>query len=431
MPEALPKRQCGRCYFCRDLAGTLHCVRNPPQLDLETGEARWPRVQETDICGGFRCCDGCPLESDCWPRHDLPIYTDRFGDYCKIPRTKGLFVKVDPEDYIWLSQFRWHCKVNKDAVYAVRTIQVKGRSQRIFMHRLLMNTPAGMVCDHINHDGLDDRKANLRNCTIAQNNANRRSAANSSSKYIGVSRDKRRNKWVAHIKINGEEKYLGSYDVEEDAARAYDAAAWAQHGVYANLNFPEDWPEHPANRDRRLEAGGCRGERSFARNRAPIQSTEDRGQTPVDRVGRASPLAREPDFLANACPRPDRGTQRPPRPARRIEAGGQTTEDRGAMAGDGNCRVDSQSTRKGPCNREPRERREKDPECRVGRAPKRSISRLGSPLAPPRPSLRHRGHQGSGSRKKCHPRAGGETQKCERRSCVRIEPRGARRPPGP
>jgi hypothetical protein len=202
----------------------------------------------TDICGGFRYADGNPLESDSWPRHDLPIYTDRFGDYCKIPLTKGQFVKVDPEDYIWLAQFRWHCKVNKDAIYAVRCVTENGRERRVYLHRVLMNTPDGLVCDHINHDGLDDRKANLRNCTIAQNNANRRSARGASSRYIGVSRDRRRDKWVAHIKKDGDEKYLGSYDVEEDAARAYDAAAWAQHGQYANLNFPENYPGHPANR---------------------------------------------------------------------------------------------------------------------------------------------------------------------------------------
>ncbi|MCX5647120.1 MAG: AP2 domain-containing protein [Phycisphaerae bacterium] len=73
------------------------------------------------------------------------------------------------------------------------------------------------ACDYVNRDGLDDRKANLRNCTIAQNNANRRSASNASFQYIGVSRERRRNKWVAHIKINGDEKYLGSFDIEEDA----------------------------------------------------------------------------------------------------------------------------------------------------------------------------------------------------------------------
>jgi hypothetical protein len=249
MTEATPtKRRCACCYFCRELAGTPHCVRNPPALDRRTGEARWPRVRPDDICGGFRCCDGCPLESDCWPRHDLPIYTDAYGDYCRIPLTKGQFAKVDPEDYIWLAQFRWHCKVNSRAVYAVRTVQEQGRSKRIYLHRLLMNTPQGKVCDHINHDGLDDRKANLRNCSVAQNNANRRRSRHGSSQYLGVSRDKRRDKWVAHIKEGGEEKYLGSFDVEEDAARAHDAAAWARHGPFAHLNFPADYPDHPANR---------------------------------------------------------------------------------------------------------------------------------------------------------------------------------------
>ena len=127
-------------------AARCTACESPPELDHETGEARWPCVQPTDICGGFRCCDGCPLESDCWPRHDLPIYTDRFGDYCKIPLTKGQFAKVDPEDYIWLSQFRWHCKVNKDAIYAVRTIQENGRSQA--------NLPAPPPDEHAGRHGL-------------------------------------------------------------------------------------------------------------------------------------------------------------------------------------------------------------------------------------------------------------------------------------
>ncbi len=292
----------------------MHCVRNAPDLNRKTGEARWPRIRPTDICGAFRHCDGCPLESDSWPRHDLPVYTDAYGDYCKIPLTKSQFAKVDPEDYIWLSQFRWHCKVNKNAVYAVRTVKEGSGWKRIFLHRLLMDTPEGKVCDHLNHDGLDDRKDNLRNCTIAENNANRRRLADGSSQYIGVSWDKRRKIWTAHIKMNGEDKYLGSFEVEEAAARAYDAAAWAHHGVFANLNFPENYPDHPMHRmagsnkrqvtgDKTTRKGGPRdgarrGERSFAQDLASIRSIGYGRQKAEAAVGRASPLAEEPNSRA-------------------------------------------------------------------------------------------------------------------------------------
>jgi hypothetical protein len=134
------------------------------------------------------------------------------------------------------------------AVYAVRTVRVDGVDRQIFMHREIMNTPDDMLCDHINHDGSDNRKANLRNCTYSQNNANRRSSPQASSRYMGVSRERRRRKWVVHIKKDGIPQYVGSYDSELEAARAYDTAAWALHHVYANLNFPQDYPDHPANR---------------------------------------------------------------------------------------------------------------------------------------------------------------------------------------
>lgn len=248
MPDGngLRQRTCRRCYFSRLLADTLHrqdglrhCVKNPPALDRRTGLARWPVVKDDDICGCFRYADENPLDKDHWPKKDLPIYTDRFGDYCKIPLTKSQFAKVDPEDYVWLSQFRWHCKVNKCAIYAVRTITIAGKSKRIFMHRLLAGTPSHLVCDHINHDGLDNRKQNLRNCTIKQNNANSRPSKNSSSKYKGISFNKARRKWAAYIKKNGKQFYLGLFASESAAAKAYDEAAKEYYGEFAHLNFPD------------------------------------------------------------------------------------------------------------------------------------------------------------------------------------------------
>ncbi|MHC4260230.1 MAG: HNH endonuclease family protein, partial [Planctomycetota bacterium] len=174
MQQAQQRRNCSNCYFSRPIAGRLHCAIGPPAVQRETGEARWPAVKDDDTCGQFRCADDNPVEKDHWPKNALPIYRDRFGDYCKIPLTQGKFAKVDPEDYIWLSQFRWHCKTNPNATYAVRTITHLGRQKRIYMHRLIANTPPNLLCDHINHNALDNRKANLRNCTVNQNNANSR-----------------------------------------------------------------------------------------------------------------------------------------------------------------------------------------------------------------------------------------------------------------
>jgi hypothetical protein len=96
------------------------------------------------------------------------------------------------------------------------------------------------VCiDHINNNGLDNRKANLRHATPAQKARNRRkTAAKTSSKYKGVSYHAGQRKWCASIHVNGQSEYLGLFQNEIDAAKAYDAAAKKHHKEFAVLNFP-------------------------------------------------------------------------------------------------------------------------------------------------------------------------------------------------
>ncbi len=178
------------------------------------------------------------FEAAAQPPAGLPVHTDSFGDYCKIPLTQGRFAKVDPEDYLWLSQFRWCCKNSPRSIYAVRNVTVGGKSTRVYMHRLIMKTPEHLVCDHVNHDGLDNRQGNLRNCTIQQNNANSRAAEGATSQFKGVAWDRRRRKWVAYIKKDGKQRNLGYFDDEIEAAQTHNTAARKLHGEYAALNFP-------------------------------------------------------------------------------------------------------------------------------------------------------------------------------------------------
>jgi hypothetical protein len=104
------------------------------------------------------------------------------------------------------------------------------------MHKLIMACPAGKVVDHINGDKLDNRKTNLRICTLNQNSKNRVPNRSSRSKYKGVDYDTRTNVWRARIRHNYKHIFLGYYINEVDAAAAYNTAAKEYHGEYAKLN---------------------------------------------------------------------------------------------------------------------------------------------------------------------------------------------------
>lgn len=106
------------------------------------------------------------------------------------------------------------------------------------MHSVILPPPPGKVTDHINHNGLDNRKANLRIATQAQNARNcRQNKTGKSSKYRGVWFNKKSGNWRATIVLNRKRRQIGYFKNEIDAAKAYDRAAKHLHGQFATLNF--------------------------------------------------------------------------------------------------------------------------------------------------------------------------------------------------
>lgn len=146
-----------------------------------------------------------------------------------IPLTQGKSTVVDDDDYELLSLRKWHyLKIG----YAARRTE----EQYIYMHREIMSAPTGMEVDHINGDGLDNRRSNLRVCTHAENMRNRKLAKDNTSGYIGVTWNKERSKWQSQIGVSGKNINIGCFPAIEDAARAYNEAAKKYFGEFARLN---------------------------------------------------------------------------------------------------------------------------------------------------------------------------------------------------
>lgn len=155
-----------------------------------------------------------------------------------IKLTQGKYAIVDDEDFEKINKFKWcaHYKSN-GRWYAVRTIRKANDKQAtLIMHRMIMNVPTGLQIDHRNHNGLDNRKCNLRICTNTENRYNLKSQEGT-SKYKGVYWNKINKKWIVQIQLNGKSTYLGSYLNEIDGALAYDIKATELFGEFAYLNF--------------------------------------------------------------------------------------------------------------------------------------------------------------------------------------------------
>lgn len=153
----------------------------------------------------------------------------------EIRLTKGFVAIVDDEDFEFLSQWKWHANASAARrTYAMRNSapDADGKRAHIMMHRVVCAVAPGEEVDHINGNGLDNRRANLRPVTRGQSMWNRAPNASGSSRHKGVYWHKQHRKWVAAIQVNKKRVHIGLFTSEDAAARAYAERAAAEFGEF-------------------------------------------------------------------------------------------------------------------------------------------------------------------------------------------------------
>lgn len=163
-----------------------------------------------------------------------------------VPLSKGYVTTLDAEDFVALfapdgsgqPTRPWYALEEPSGpVYAVRTESSPRRM--VWLHREICRPRVGLDVDHVDNNGLNNRRANLREATRSQNLANR-PKSRGRGRFKGVYWDQSRGKWQAMLRVNGSNRHLGRFSNELDAARAYNAAAIAAWGAFANVNIVPD-----------------------------------------------------------------------------------------------------------------------------------------------------------------------------------------------
>lgn len=170
------------------------------------------------------------------PKEDCSVGPVVLPGCVVIPLTKGYYAIVDEADAERVLAHSW-CAVEKDrVVYA----QSRVSGVLVFLHNFLVEAPTGQLIDHENSDGLDCRRANLRNASNAGNSQNTRIRSDNRSGFRGVHWSEREGCWIAAISASRRRRTLGRFDDPVRAAKAYDDAARELHGEFARLNFPAE-----------------------------------------------------------------------------------------------------------------------------------------------------------------------------------------------
>lgn len=236
-------KQCGGAarkgkQFC-----SLECAyafRRTPVLVCASCKQSLPRSMfPAQLRGGkssgvSRRCSACvkPLRSIPEPR------------YCedgsaRIELTQGQYAVVDAGDAERVSLYRWQAVPKPNGrIYASGMVKLDdGPKKRVGMHQFILGMPDAVMIDHADHDGLNNRRSNLRLTDASGNAANARFVG-SKCGYRGVYFRKRSGRYVAYT--GHEQQWIGTFDTAEEAARAYDRAAIEWYGEFATLNFPDE-----------------------------------------------------------------------------------------------------------------------------------------------------------------------------------------------
>lgn len=155
----------------------------------------------------------------------------------EIQLTQGKVTLVDDDVYEWASKFKWCVNRIGRNWYAIRNNARGTKPGSSLLHREILNAPAEMGVDHINNDGLDNRRSNLRLASKIENARNMQVSSLNTSGFKGVVWNKQKNKWMARLSDKGKQIHLGFYVEIEDAARAYDEGARKYFGDFAKTNF--------------------------------------------------------------------------------------------------------------------------------------------------------------------------------------------------
>jgi hypothetical protein len=139
----------------------------------------------------------------------------------KIPLTQGQHAIIDVEDYNKIAPYNWYAAKQGNYFYAVTNQkQEDGKYKQARMHRIILNPPLDKVVDHKNRNGLDNRKVNLRTCTVAENSRNRKLHSGNTTGHRGIYWNSRLNKWIAQIRKMDKLHHLGVFSQKKDAIKA-------------------------------------------------------------------------------------------------------------------------------------------------------------------------------------------------------------------